>query len=46
MRRLPSAAELTLMQQLVGQVKAEMTSALSPTPLPQAGEGLVQYAVQ
>jgi hypothetical protein len=38
-RRLPSAEEMALMQQLVGQVKAEMTSALSPSPSPASGRG-------
>jgi len=38
-RRMPSAEELALMQQLVGQVKAEMTSALSPSPSPASGRG-------
>jgi hypothetical protein len=36
-RRLPTTDELALMQQLVGQVKADATS-LTPTPLP-GGEG-------
>jgi hypothetical protein len=34
-RRLPSAEEMALMQQLIGQAKATLT----PTPLPLAGEG-------
>jgi VCBS repeat-containing protein len=36
-RRLPSAEELALMQQLIGEAKVEMSS-LTPTPLP-GGEG-------
>ncbi|MBI5429000.1 MAG: matrixin family metalloprotease [Nitrosomonadales bacterium] len=38
-RRMPSAEEMALMQQLVAQAKGEMVATFSPSPSPASGRG-------